>query len=67
MVMPQLEKCDEWNECSRHSRAPMLRLFTAILINKTSKRNYHLPKQKAEQQSLKDIQGNRDTPPSNAP
>jgi len=39
----------------------MLSIFTASLINKTSKRNYHLPKQKAEQQSLKDIQENGET------
>jgi hypothetical protein len=59
-----LEKCDEWNECSRHSR-PHTEPFAASSINKTSKRNWHLPKQKAAQQNLKDIQ-ETETPPFNA-
>jgi hypothetical protein len=67
MVMPQRSRNVMNGMNVADIRAPPCWLFTAILINKTSKRNHHLPKQKAEQQSLKDIQENRDTLPSNAP
>jgi hypothetical protein len=61
-----LEKCGEWNVCSWHSRSHA-EPFSASLIKQDIKEKLTLvKKQKAEQQNLKDIRENRETPPSDA-